>query len=309
MSTPTAAHDGGGRPRSVEPAHRLRHGRPDSHCAVQYRRAADGLARKYLARAERVLAGDDHDRPPAVGRHSPIRSSGIFPTTRGPLGAAAAVHSPRRHGGGAELCRHVVGAPRRMDPRNLSRAKPPTTGSSSRTSWAGCSSSSPPATSSRFRTVRLGWKCPAIHHERTRLFSAKSFLGNLFAMGTPWLIFLAKLEVLPRHRRRPDRRHALCLDVHRGRAHADDVLVVPVASRAGIRRRQRAEEVRVSGTTCGPPSAIERFSFWWRSFLRWRWASISSAIFTYYITIFYLYGGDVTTAGDRCWASTELSGP
>ena len=32
------------------------------------------------------------------------------------------------------------------------------------------------------------------YHERTRLFSAKSFLGNLFAMGTPWLIFLAGLE-------------------------------------------------------------------------------------------------------------------
>ena len=32
------------------------------------------------------------------------------------------------------------------------------------------------------------------YHERTRLFSAKSFLGNLFAMGTPWLIFLAGLN-------------------------------------------------------------------------------------------------------------------
>ena len=32
-------------------------------------------------------------------------------------------------------------------------------------------------------------------HERTRLFSAKSFVGNLFAMSTPWLMVLANLEV------------------------------------------------------------------------------------------------------------------
>lgn len=32
-------------------------------------------------------------------------------------------------------------------------------------------------------------------HERTKLFSAKSFFGNLFAMGTPWLFVLANLEI------------------------------------------------------------------------------------------------------------------
>ncbi len=41
----------------------------------------------------------------------------------------------------------------------------------------------------------LGMEMSNDYHERTRLFSAKSFLGNLFAMGTPWLIFLAGLEV------------------------------------------------------------------------------------------------------------------
>lgn len=40
----------------------------------------------------------------------------------------------------------------------------------------------------------LGLEMSTDHHERTRLFSAKSFLGNLFAMGTPWLIFFAGLE-------------------------------------------------------------------------------------------------------------------
>ncbi len=41
----------------------------------------------------------------------------------------------------------------------------------------------------------LGMEMSADYHERTRLFSAKSFLGNLFAMGTPWLIFLSGLQV------------------------------------------------------------------------------------------------------------------
>jgi GPH family glycoside/pentoside/hexuronide:cation symporter len=40
----------------------------------------------------------------------------------------------------------------------------------------------------------LGLEMSTDYHERTRLFSAKSFLGNLFAMGTPWLIFFASLE-------------------------------------------------------------------------------------------------------------------
>jgi GPH family glycoside/pentoside/hexuronide:cation symporter len=41
----------------------------------------------------------------------------------------------------------------------------------------------------------LGMEMSTDTHERTRLFSAKSFLGNIFALGTPWLFFLANLEV------------------------------------------------------------------------------------------------------------------
>jgi GPH family glycoside/pentoside/hexuronide:cation symporter len=40
----------------------------------------------------------------------------------------------------------------------------------------------------------LGMEMSADSHERTRLFSAKSFLGNLFAMSTPWLFALANME-------------------------------------------------------------------------------------------------------------------
>ncbi len=40
----------------------------------------------------------------------------------------------------------------------------------------------------------LGMEMTTDYHERTRLFSAKSFVGNLFAMSTPWLFKLASLE-------------------------------------------------------------------------------------------------------------------
>lgn len=40
----------------------------------------------------------------------------------------------------------------------------------------------------------LGMEMTVDPHERTRLFSAKSFVGNLFAMSTPWLFVLANLE-------------------------------------------------------------------------------------------------------------------
>ena len=40
----------------------------------------------------------------------------------------------------------------------------------------------------------LGMEMTTDSHERTRLFSAKSFVGNLFAMSTPWLFALANME-------------------------------------------------------------------------------------------------------------------
>lgn len=41
----------------------------------------------------------------------------------------------------------------------------------------------------------LGMEMTDDYHERTRLFSSKSFVGNLFAMSTPWLFALANMEV------------------------------------------------------------------------------------------------------------------
>jgi len=41
----------------------------------------------------------------------------------------------------------------------------------------------------------LGMEMTSDPHERTRLFSGKSFVGNLFAMSTPWLFALANMEM------------------------------------------------------------------------------------------------------------------
>ena len=41
----------------------------------------------------------------------------------------------------------------------------------------------------------LGMEMTTYYHERTRLFSAKSFVGNLFAMSTPWLFALANMKL------------------------------------------------------------------------------------------------------------------
>lgn len=41
----------------------------------------------------------------------------------------------------------------------------------------------------------LGMEMTSDYHERTRLFSAKSFVGNLFAMSTPWLLVLANMQI------------------------------------------------------------------------------------------------------------------
>ncbi|HCX98720.1 MAG TPA: hypothetical protein DG754_01150, partial [Bacteroidales bacterium] len=41
----------------------------------------------------------------------------------------------------------------------------------------------------------LGMEMTTDSHERTRLFSAKSHVGNLFAMSTPWLFALASMEI------------------------------------------------------------------------------------------------------------------
>ena len=139
----------------------------------------------------------------------------------------------------------------------------------------------------------LGLEMSTDYHERTRLFSAKSFLGNLFAMGTPWLIFLAGLEVFRGTGRQPGRRHAVRFDVHRGGADSDVDLVVPVAPGAGLRGRARAKEVELLARHADDHQQqdISESDVAIIFTLAMGFNFVGS--FTNYITIFYLYGGDV----------------
>jgi GPH family glycoside/pentoside/hexuronide:cation symporter len=156
----------------------------------------------------------------------------------------------------------------------------------------------------------LGMEMSNDYHERTRLFSAKSFLGNLFAMGTPWLIFLAGLEIF------------------RGRGDLTDgmryvsmfiaALLIPMTYWWFV----VLKEPRLTAA-----EAHKRPDFWHdmrttisnRTFLSLVVIIFTLAmgfnfvsLFNYYITIFYLYGGDALVASrllgvaGTVWAITGL---
>jgi GPH family glycoside/pentoside/hexuronide:cation symporter len=157
----------------------------------------------------------------------------------------------------------------------------------------------------------LGMEMSTDYHERTRLFSAKSFCGNLFAMGTPWLILLAGLECF----RGPGG------DLADGMRYVSIVvaaLLVPLVYWWFVALRE-------------PGFAIvkqqEKSAFWDDMRLAMSNTTFLSlvviiftlamgfnfvSLFNYYITIFYLYGGDPVAAGPllgingSVWAITAL---
>ena len=157
----------------------------------------------------------------------------------------------------------------------------------------------------------LGMEMSDDYHERTRLFSAKSFMGNLFAMGTPWLLYLAGLEFF----RGPDG------SLHDGMRYVSlfiSAALIPMTIWWFYALREpRFEHVQLQQKT----------SFWhdMRNTLNNRTFLVLVsiiftlatgfnfvAIFNYYITIFYLYGGDEIAAGKllgingTVWAVTGL---
>lgn len=157
----------------------------------------------------------------------------------------------------------------------------------------------------------LGMEMATDTHERTRLFSAKSFLGNLFAMGTPWLFFLANLEVF----RGVGGNEA---DGMRWVSMLIAVILIPMAFWWFAACKEPEGK---SVVACQKARFWEnvRITFKNRTFL------ILVGIFfilgmgfnfvgllNYYITIFYLYGGDKIAAGPlmgingTIWAITGL---
>jgi GPH family glycoside/pentoside/hexuronide:cation symporter len=157
----------------------------------------------------------------------------------------------------------------------------------------------------------LGMEISGDYHERTRLFSAKSFLGNLFAMGTPWLIFLSGLDFF----RGPGG------DLANGMRYVSmfiAALLIPLSFWWFF----ALEEPGFAAVKSQPKSAFwhdMRTTVSNRTFLHLVAIIFTLAmgfnfvqIFNYYITIFYLYGGDEVYAGPllgiagTAWAVTGL---
>lgn len=157
----------------------------------------------------------------------------------------------------------------------------------------------------------LGLEMSGDYHERTRLFSAKSFLGNLFAMGTPWLLMLAGLPLFS------------------GTAgnHADGMRYVSVLMAVVLIPMSYWWFLALREPAFAGATKQERSNFWGdmgrtvrnRTFLRLvAVVFILSVgfnlvqIFNYYITIFYVYGGDTRAAAPLLgiagtfWAVTGL---
>jgi len=157
----------------------------------------------------------------------------------------------------------------------------------------------------------LGLEMSTDYHERTRLFSAKSFLGNLFAMGTPWLIFLANLEFF----RGPD---GNLVDGMRYVSMLIAAALVPMVfwwflslKEPGFvvaKEQQKSAFWHDMRTTVSNQTFLSLTAIIFTLAMGFNFVSL----FGYYITIFYLYGGDATAAGrllgitGTVWAITAL---
>jgi GPH family glycoside/pentoside/hexuronide:cation symporter len=155
----------------------------------------------------------------------------------------------------------------------------------------------------------LGLEMSADPHERTRLFSAKSFLGNLFAMGTPWLIALA------------DRFSGTGGDLVDGMRYVTifvALALVPMTFWWFLSLREPgfavAKEQKKSAFWHDMRTTVSNKTFLLLTIIVFTLAMGFNFVsnFAYYITIFYLYGGDVTSAGlllgvtGTVWAVTAL---
>jgi GPH family glycoside/pentoside/hexuronide:cation symporter len=146
----------------------------------------------------------------------------------------------------------------------------------------------------------LGMEMSGDYHERTRLFSAKSFLGNLFAMGTPALFWLANWQVF----RGPGG------DLTDGLRYISmfvAAILIPMSfwwfwalqePGFAIAKEQRKttlmEDVR---TTLSNATFLKLVAIIFTLAMGFNFV----ALFNYYITIFYLYGGDTAAAGFLLW--------
>lgn len=160
----------------------------------------------------------------------------------------------------------------------------------------------------------LGMEMTPNSHERTRLFSAKSFFGNLFAMATPWLFALAGLEIFkgPGGTEADGMRYVSILIA---------IILIPASIWWFISLHEPA------AAKMKKPSSEKKTKFWTdmkyiiknKNFIFLVVTVFTLALgfnfvglLNYYISIFYIYGGDKSAAGallginGTIWAVTGL---
>lgn len=160
----------------------------------------------------------------------------------------------------------------------------------------------------------LGMEMTSNTHERTRLFSAKSFFGNLFAMATPWLFALAGLEIFkgPGGTEADGMRYVSLLIA---------IFLIPASVWWFVSLRE-PPTIEINSA-----ANKERNKFWTdmkyivgnRNFIYLVVTVFTLAmgfnfvgLLNYYISIFYIYGGDKAAAGPllgingTIWAITGL---
>jgi GPH family glycoside/pentoside/hexuronide:cation symporter len=157
----------------------------------------------------------------------------------------------------------------------------------------------------------LGMEMSSDYHERTKLFSAKSFLGNLFAMGTPWLIALAGMEFFK----------GPAGDLIDGMRYVSLMIaavLIPMAfwwlftlKEPGFRVAKEQKKTAFWSdmrTTLSNGVFLQLVVVIFTLAMGFNFV----ALFNYYITIFYLFGGDEVSAGTllgingTAWAITGL---
>jgi GPH family glycoside/pentoside/hexuronide:cation symporter len=157
----------------------------------------------------------------------------------------------------------------------------------------------------------LGMEMSRDYHDRTRLFSAKSFLGNLFAMGTPWLFWLAGRDFFsgPGGRETDGMRYVSILIA---------ALLIAMTiwwfialkepGFAVASKQQRSNFWHDMRTTISNPTFLKLVAIIFTLAMGFNFVQI----FNNYIAIFYVYGGDTRNAAGllgyvgTAWAVTGL---
>ena len=142
----------------------------------------------------------------------------------------------------------------------------------------------------------LGMEMSKDYHERTRLFSAKSFFGNFFAMGTPALFLLAGLETFSG----PGGNH---IDGMRYVSMLIAIILVPMAFWWFFSLREPgfavAKEQKKTSFSHELRTTTSNKTFLWLTAIVFTLAMGFNFVSNLgnYITIFYLYGGNTASQG------------